>query len=303
MDHACPQVSVVIPVWGAYYVGLLAEAVASVDTCTVPAHIIVVDNACESPLTAPDGCEVVRSEERLSTGAARNLGLSFVKTEYVVFLDADDVLVPDALARLVMGLERRPASPILVAGIIDATGAPYRRWQRVRAILAGHPRAYAWCNAVWSITPTQGCAIVRTAAAREAGGYGDASIGEDGVLGASLAFRGPVAIDPEPALVYRAHEASPGVSRVSCHAILDSARRVRIRLRDDAAVAPGKTALTALMVAHVLAAAVARPTVRALRHVGSASAKLRGADASSPFEATLDDDLCERGTTYRWQRA
>ncbi len=57
------------------------------------APIVVVDNASSTPVPELEGCEVVRAPRRLSVGAARNLGLEQVATEYVVFLDADDMLL------------------------------------------------------------------------------------------------------------------------------------------------------------------------------------------------------------------
>ncbi|MFE1663842.1 glycosyltransferase family 2 protein [Microbacterium sp. P02] len=49
---------------------------------------------------------VVHHAERAGLGAARNTGLDLVDTTYVGFLDADDRLTPDALARLVETLAR-----------------------------------------------------------------------------------------------------------------------------------------------------------------------------------------------------
>ena len=72
-------------------------------------RVIVVDNASERAV--PDlGSEarIVRSDVRLGVGAARNLGLAAVETGYVTFLDADDVLLPGALAFLVRQLEGDP---------------------------------------------------------------------------------------------------------------------------------------------------------------------------------------------------
>jgi glycosyltransferase involved in cell wall biosynthesis len=48
---------------------------------------------------------VVRLPRRVGLGAARNVGLSLVETPFVGFLDADDVLLPDALARLVATID------------------------------------------------------------------------------------------------------------------------------------------------------------------------------------------------------
>jgi glycosyltransferase involved in cell wall biosynthesis len=54
---------------------------------------------------------VVRHERRVGLGAARNTGLDLVETPFLGFLDADDVLTPTALARLV--------------GVLDETGSDF----------------------------------------------------------------------------------------------------------------------------------------------------------------------------------
>jgi Glycosyl transferase family 2 len=266
------RVTVVIPVWGRY-VHPLMDAIASVRGQATPARVIVVDNASESPVPATDGVEVVRSELRLSHGRARNLGLSLVETEYVVFLDADDALLPGALARLVTALDGRPDCAALAGGIVDSNGARWRTPRRLAMSLARRQREFAWLNAVWMLTPTQGCAIMRTAAAREAGGYADASSGEDWALGASLAFRGGIAFDPIPALMYRAPPDSRGASHVPRGTLLSNAAQVRRRLRDDPEVDGGTVALAALATAQAFAALVVHPLARAARRT---TATLRG---------------------------
>src|SRR5436309_3350998 len=89
-------VTVVIPVWDDY-VMFLAEAVESVRRNAPQAPIVVVDNASSTAVPALEGYEIVRSSRRLSAGAARNLGLEHVTTEFVVFLDADDMLLEGTL--------------------------------------------------------------------------------------------------------------------------------------------------------------------------------------------------------------
>ncbi|WP_406249505.1 glycosyltransferase family 2 protein [Microbacterium sp. M] len=49
--------------------------------------------------------DVLRHERSIGLGAARNVGLDRVDTEYVGFLDGDDELTPTALARLIGTLE------------------------------------------------------------------------------------------------------------------------------------------------------------------------------------------------------
>ena len=275
------RVTVVIPVWGSY-VDLLGDAVASVHAQGVPARVIVVDNASSPRVPAMDGVEVARSEVRLSRGGARNLGLSLVATEYVLFLDADDLLLPGALTRLVAAFDRRPDCAALAGSIVDSDGARWRTPRRLAIGLARWRRPFAWLNAVWMLTPTQGCAIMRTAAVREAGGYADASSGEDWPLAASLAFRHDIAFDPAPALIYRARSDSRGPGHAPPGTLLSNAAQVRRRLRDHPNVGGGSNALAALAAAQAFASLVVHPLARALRRTRSLPAGFSGARAAAP---------------------
>ncbi len=251
------SVAVVIPVWDDY-VRFLPEALASVaEQGAVVTQVVVVDNASDVALP-PLEATVVRSAQRLSTGAARNLGLAAVSAPLVVFLDVDDVLLPGAVAALAAGL----AGDIVAFGLGLVDGDSGRRHRSPRALarrLATRPRAFALANAVWSLLPTQGATIMRTADVRAAGGYADRSQGEDWALAVSLARRGRVAFGDEPALVYRWRGDSPGQAGTRA-TLLDSARAVRERLRD----AP---ALTRALVPPLqwLAITVVRPAWRGLR--------------------------------------
>ncbi|MDX6536694.1 MAG: hypothetical protein QOD37_1035, partial [Gaiellales bacterium] len=228
-------------------------------------RVILVDNASEPPVAAPDGCHVVRCEVRLTRGASRNLGLSHVTSEYVVFLDVDDLVLAGALTRLAAGLDHVARCPAIVGRIVEPSGALHRTPRAAAAALARHPRLFAWANATWSMLPTQGCTMMRVSAVRDAGGYADASAGEDWVLGAALAFRGPIAFHSQPALIYRWRPDSPGAARASRRMLLRNAARVRTRLRDDPRVRGGPVAIGLLAGAQALAVAVARPAARLLR--------------------------------------
>jgi hypothetical protein len=268
------RVTVVIPAWGEY-ADLVPAAAASVRRQAIDAHVLVVDNASARPVRAPSGCELVRSDVRLSRGEARNLGLAHVHSEYVVFLDADDLLVPGALPRLVAALDARPDAPAVVGRIVDRSGRVFRAPRRVAAALAARRRLLAWLSAAWPMVPTQGCTVMSTQAVRDAHGYGDASYGEDWMLAVCLAFRGPIVFDPAPALVYTVR---PGEPRPSRRARIDSAARVRGRMAEVAlARAP---ALTALALAQRLAIVAAGPLAR-----------LRRARAAPDAERILTEEL------------
>src|SRR3954447_5703194 len=111
-------VTVVIPVWDDY-VEFLADAVGSVRRNAPHAPIVVVDNASSTPVPELEGCEVVRWPRRLSEGAARNIGLERVATEYVVFLDADDMLLDGTIDFLHGRIAADPGLAVCTSSILD----------------------------------------------------------------------------------------------------------------------------------------------------------------------------------------
>ena len=226
--------------------------------------MLVVDNASSPPLQAPPGVDVERSDTRLTVGAARNLGLERVDTPYVLFWDADDLMCPDVLGALETRLEATAGALAVAAGILeDEPRVPHRWPRRWSRRLARAPRAFALVNSVWSIYPTTGATLLRTDAVRAAGGFGDASSGEDWALGAVLAFRGPLLFEERPGRVYRRHAGSlweSGGERVDL--IRNSAAvRARLRAQTGAAALAGRAAAPVQW----LAIGLLRPLARAFR--------------------------------------
>ena len=222
------RVTVVIPAWSAYAGPELVNTVASVRGQSVPVELIVVDNASEVSLPPLTGAQLVRLERRQSTGAARNAALARVQTPYVVFLDADDLLLDGALAALVEALDAVAGHSVHTLSIVDGvTGRRYRSPRRSARVLARVAPLFALINTVWSLLPTQGCTIMRTSDVRACGGYGDSVHGEDWVLAVSLAFRGVVSFDRRPGLLYRRRPDSPGGAALGRRVLLENAQRVR----------------------------------------------------------------------------
>lgn len=231
-----PQTTVVLAVWDDYVGDRLAEALASLRGQGVAPRIVIVDNASRTKLPAMPGVTVVMSRVRLTLGEARNLGLERVQTRYVVFWDADDVMLPGTLELLE---QRLAASPQLVAfafAIVEESGARHR-WPRpwIASILR-RPRLFALLDCVWSMYPTTGAVLIRTDVVRAAGGFARADSGEDWCLGVSLAFRGGLGWDERPARLYRIHPGSMWARHMTAGHQLRHARAVRERIRDDAAV-------------------------------------------------------------------
>ncbi|MBL6750787.1 MAG: glycosyltransferase family 2 protein [Nevskia sp.] len=112
------DISVVIPTRDrAHY---LAAAVASVKAQTRPASavIIVDDGSCDDTATIVQGLDpsvIYVYQENAGAGAARNAGAKLVETEFLAFLDSDDIWVPEKLAWQTSALAAAP-DPAMVFG-------------------------------------------------------------------------------------------------------------------------------------------------------------------------------------------
>ena len=92
-------VSVIIPTYN--HAHFLPDALSSVLTQTRPADEIIVvdDGSCDNPGAVIErfpGVRLIKQENR-GRSAARNTGLWNANSSHVVFLDADDRLLPNAL--------------------------------------------------------------------------------------------------------------------------------------------------------------------------------------------------------------
>jgi glycosyltransferase involved in cell wall biosynthesis len=273
IQSAACDISVVIPVWGTYAGAPLLEALDSLRGQDAWARIVVVDNASDPALGPFPGVEIVRAQRRLTVGAARNLGLAQVRTPYVLFWDADDLMLPGTL-RFLRERISSPPGPIAAAGAILEGDPPTRhRWpRRWAAPLARLPSAFALAHSVWSLFPTTGGTLMLTEAVRAAGGYADADSGEDWVLGVSLAFRGRVELHERPGRLYRRFDGSLWERRRSMRHLLRHAAVVRRRMREDPGVprwarmlTPGVAVLQIAVLAPHSVARLTRTTLRRWR--------------------------------------
>lgn len=228
-----------IPVWDEYVALRFKEALASVVAQDVPLDIIVVDNASRVPLPDMGEALVIRIPQRVSLGAARNAGLERVRTETVMFTDADDLIEPWVVRRLQDSLDSDPRLVACAMAFVDADTGQRHRWPRPWiGRIVRFPRLFALINAVWAIYPITGAVLIRTDLARAVGGHADIDNGDARCLGAALLFRGRVGWSEELGYLYHQHPGS-NLDRFSgTGAILDSHRAVRRRLRTDPG-APG----------------------------------------------------------------
>lgn len=224
--------------WDDYVSERLEQALHSVRAQTTPSpEIVIVDNASEVPVPPLPGAWVVRAPTRITLGEARNVGLSRVITPYVVFWDADDLMLDGALAFLEAAISAHPAMGAFAMAVVEDPSGKRHRWPRRwvgRLIRA--PRQFALLHSIWSLYPSTGATIMRTELARAAGGYGDADSGEDWCLGVSLAFRGRVGWSERPGRLYRVHMGSTWARHTTPADLLAHARAVRERIRSDPGV-------------------------------------------------------------------
>lgn len=111
-----PLVSVITPTFNRS--AWVADAVRSVldQTLREVQHVVVDDGSTDGTfevlqeLAASDDRVLVARQEHLGPSAARNRALSMATGTYVTFLDSDDLLPPNRLARQLRYLDEHPAA-------------------------------------------------------------------------------------------------------------------------------------------------------------------------------------------------
>jgi glycosyltransferase involved in cell wall biosynthesis len=264
-DDASSTLTVVVPVWDDYAYALLDEAIFSLKAQRPRPAILILDNASTAPVEPRDGARVVRTEGRLTVGAARNRGLAEVTTPWAMLWDADDVMLPGTVAALLATADATPSAVVVATGIVDGATGRRHHWPRLWTnALTRSPRGYALIHAITSLFPTTG-ALLRTDVVLDGGGFADTDGGDDWVLGVSLALRGRVIVHPRLGRVYRRHLGSISSGWVGGEDIVRHATLVRERLASDpAAPAYARAALPAIRLAQLTVIRVLRPISRRL---------------------------------------
>lgn len=91
-----PRASIIIPTYN-QKPELLAAAISSARTQSVPVEVIVVDDGSEPPpypATVIEGVRIVRHERNQGISAALNTGITLMTTEWFCWLSSDDKLSP-----------------------------------------------------------------------------------------------------------------------------------------------------------------------------------------------------------------
>jgi len=139
---ARPLVSVIIPCFNQGR--FLQEAIASVQKQTYPdIEIIVVDDgSTDNTRTVASSIADVKYFYQSNAGlsAARNYGISHCKGAFLVFLDADDILYPEAIASNLKLLLQNPSWAFVSGGHhkVDAWLFPLKNQEETEALSHDH---------------------------------------------------------------------------------------------------------------------------------------------------------------------
>jgi len=199
-----PLVSVAIPCFN--QARFLSDAIASARRQRyTPVEVLVIDDGSTDDSAKVAAAAGVRLARQANAGpsAARNAGLEMARGEFIVFLDADDELLPDAVESGVELLQRNPSVSCVVrrCQIMDTERRPL---PTVHTPL-GMPELYrVWLrrNFVW----TPGAAVFRTDAITAIGGFPvDFSAAADYAVYLTLARKAAVVFDAREVVRYRQH--------------------------------------------------------------------------------------------------
>jgi glycosyltransferase involved in cell wall biosynthesis len=177
-----PKVSVIIPTYNRSH--FIKDAVESVVKQTYyNFEVIVVDDG-STDNTKELLAEYVNKlnnfkyiyQDNQGRSAARNLGISLAKGDYIAFLDSDDVWFPDKLERQVPILESAPSCVVLVHGykfMVDKFLQPVPNWEaKLRRLYAMAEQAEEnYENYLRSPCIFTSTILVRRAALVEIAGY------------------------------------------------------------------------------------------------------------------------------------
>lgn len=212
----------------------------------VSLEIVIVDDASSDGTadwlrTVHDSrVRVIHLPTPSERSAARNIGLAKARGHYVMFLDDDDWLTPNALRVLKDGLAGHPGAVAVVGARWSwFTAENYQRRD-------SHPHVPRVRNVMeellvgWSAVSGQN--LYRTALVKQVGGYDPSlSLCEDRDLWLRLAALGRVVLRPEVVVTYRVHpqqtrpptvrQIRDRVARRAIKALARPKRRHALRLR------------------------------------------------------------------------
>ncbi|MEJ2704216.1 MAG: glycosyltransferase [Sedimentisphaerales bacterium] len=154
-DTGEPLVSVVMPVYnGADYIGQAVDSVLSQDYSNLELVVIddgSTDNTRQIVLDHNDKRIKYLHQANKGVSSARNLGLHQAKGQYIIPLDADDMMAPACITKHLAEFKKHPEADLVYSDVllIDESGRPLRPMKKpeysdrrhlIRDLFrAGHP--------------------------------------------------------------------------------------------------------------------------------------------------------------------
>ena len=287
------SVGVVIPTYNS-----AATVTAAIESALAqepaPAHVVVVDDGSTDEtaeaLRAFAGRITCVTQTNRGPAAARNVGLTRLGTDAVVFLDADDLLLPGALACRARLLAGADAVWGHTDGWLEDPTLARRRFSALYPPVDGRAEGRIFTGLLCRNFITADAVIARRDVVGGLGGFDETIRGtEDWELWLRLAVRHEVAYSVEPTFVYRARPRTLSSDR---------ARMDRMRY------------LTLVTAHRLFPAAVREAGVPARRSVADAynglghalAAEGRWREAAGYFAASLRLWPLQRGAWLRWLR-
>jgi glycosyltransferase involved in cell wall biosynthesis len=212
-----PSVSVVIAACN--HRDFLNQAIDSVLAQTFDDYeLIVVDDASDETAIrqyhVPEGCMLIRHNERRRAAAARNTGIAAARGKYIAIMDHDDVWLPDKLESQVSLLEENPSAGLAFCHYtaVDMELIPLPRQRGHRKIGANPLRQLVRRNLIRSPSLT----LARREAIDNCGAFDESVIGaSDWDFYLRLAARYPFIADPARRALYRTHPGQMSRNRLA----------------------------------------------------------------------------------------
>ncbi len=213
MIRHSPRFSIIVPAYNAAaYISQTIESV-TIQTEADWELLVVDDGSTDSTVQKlhnfNDSRLVVISQQNQGVSAARNAGFAASRGGYVLFLDADDLLFPDALQRLGDALDEDSAVVLSYGTCTRFVGRPSTA-ARPPIRLRRKPNGEALNSLLQRNSLVTGAVLVRREMLERAGGFDrELKIGEDWALWCDLAALGPIRFaGRRPVLAYRFHHES-----------------------------------------------------------------------------------------------
>lgn len=209
-----PKVSVVIPAYN--YARYLDESIQSVLAQTFrDFEIIVIDDGSTDNTAEVVSAYPVRYfyQENQGLPAARNRGTALTNSEYIIFLDADDVITENTLQKSVDVLDRHPevgfsyGQALFVNDLGVILGMRKSSFLRGSAVVDGKEQIKEL--SLYTNRITISSAMVRRYCLNEVGGFHEEMKRfQDHHFFIKMAKKYPVAYIAEPLVKYRVHSGS-----------------------------------------------------------------------------------------------